>query len=77
MEDYRLPETVSFVSRSNIPVPDPRYLALHAACAKVVHQSGMAEILDKLIEDLERTDVLSSDGSSANLLHHALMMAAV
>ncbi|KAG8900846.1 hypothetical protein FRC00_010814 [Tulasnella sp. 408] len=74
--DYGLPKTVSFVSRHRIPVPDPRYLALHAACAKVVHQSGMAEILDELLEDLERTDVLSSDGSSASLLHHTLAMAA-
>lgn len=75
--DYRLPKTVSFVSRHRIPVPDPRYLALHATCAKVIHRSGMAEILNKILEDLEQTDVLASDGSSANILDHALMMAAV
>ncbi|KAG9042906.1 hypothetical protein FS837_010227 [Tulasnella sp. UAMH 9824] len=74
--DLGIPETVSFVSRGGIPLPDPRYLALHAACAKVAHQSGISKILDKLLENLERTDVLSSDGSSASLLHHALTMAA-
>ncbi|KAG9021077.1 hypothetical protein FS837_007589 [Tulasnella sp. UAMH 9824] len=74
--DLGIPETVSFVSRGGIPLPDPRYLALHAACAKVVHQSGIAKMLDKLLEDLERTNVLSSDGSSASLLRHALTIAA-
>ncbi|KIO31730.1 hypothetical protein M407DRAFT_124227 [Tulasnella calospora MUT 4182] len=72
-----LPGTVSFVTRNLIPVPDPRYLALHAACAKVVHASGMAKFLSDVIEDLEVTKVLSSDGSSAHLLHHALATVAV
>lgn len=67
-----VPETITFVSRGDVPVPDPRYLAVHAACAKVVHQSGMAEILDELFNELEQTRVLSSDGSSVHLLHHAL-----
>ncbi|KIO15905.1 hypothetical protein M407DRAFT_86656 [Tulasnella calospora MUT 4182] len=65
---------MSFVSRSDIPIPDRRYSALHVAGAKVVHKSGIAEILDKLLEDLERTEVLSSDGSSADLLHRAIAM---
>ncbi|KIO19098.1 hypothetical protein M407DRAFT_83235 [Tulasnella calospora MUT 4182] len=72
-----IPDTVTFVPRAEIPVPDPPFLALHAACAKVVHQSGMAEILDKFCRDLERTAVLSTDGSSAHLLSHALEMIAV
>lgn len=67
-------ETVSFVSRSEVPVPDPRYLALHAACAKVLHKTGMTSILEEIIDDLERTPVLLSDGSSAHLLRHALEM---
>ncbi|KAG8955561.1 hypothetical protein FRC04_007552 [Tulasnella sp. 424] len=73
----RLPDTVTFIPRSDIPVPDPRYLALHAACAKVVHESGMAEILDNLLRELERTSVLSTDGSTAHLLRHALEIIAV
>lgn len=73
----RLPDTVTFIPRSNIPVPDPRYLALHAACAKVVHESGMAEILDNTPRQLERTSVLSTDGSTAHLLRHALEIIAV
>ncbi|KAG9041330.1 hypothetical protein FS837_012408 [Tulasnella sp. UAMH 9824] len=72
----RLADTVSFVSRSGVPVPDPRYLALHAACTKVLHKTGIARIIEKHMEDLERTPVLSSDGSSAHLLRHALEMIA-
>lgn len=68
---------MSFDGGSKVPVPNPSYLALHAACAKVVHASGMAKFLDEVIEDLELTPVLSSDGSSAHLLHHALAMVAV
>ncbi|KAG8917802.1 hypothetical protein FRC01_002201 [Tulasnella sp. 417] len=73
---WGLPSTASFVSRSGVPVPDSRYLAFHAACAKVVRSSGMDKILNELIEDLEHRNVLSSDGSSAHLLHNALGMIA-
>lgn len=67
-----IPETVTFVPRAGVPLPDPRYLALHAACAKVVHASGMAEILDRAFDDLESMPTLSNDGSSAYVLQHAL-----
>ncbi|KAG8920914.1 hypothetical protein FRC01_000527, partial [Tulasnella sp. 417] len=67
-----VPDTVTFVSREEVPLPDPRYLALHAACANVVHASGMAEILDRAFDDLESRPALSTDGSSAYVLQHAL-----
>ncbi|KAG8730210.1 hypothetical protein FRC10_002981 [Ceratobasidium sp. 414] len=56
------------------PLPEPRYLALHAACARVLHVTGMAEGIDKLLEDWEARKVLSADGSSAELLDCALGM---
>jgi len=55
-----------------LPLPDPRYLALHAACARVVHLSGAMAYINKVLSDLEEIGVLSSDRSSDVLLHHAL-----
>ncbi|KDQ16182.1 hypothetical protein BOTBODRAFT_31254 [Botryobasidium botryosum FD-172 SS1] len=61
----------------DIPLPNPRYLAVHAACAKVVHASGVAEVIDKVLRDLEDLPVLSKDGSSSDLLRAALAAVAV
>ena len=49
-------------------LPDRRILALHATCARVAHLSGAAEFLDQLAFDIEETQVLLEDGSSAELL---------
>ena len=43
------------------PLPNPRYLAFHAAVAKVVHMAGMAEHLDDIIRKREDICVLSDD----------------
>ena len=32
--------SIIFQSEHNLPAPDPRYIALHAACAKVAYMSG-------------------------------------
>ncbi|KAG8685523.1 hypothetical protein FRC11_010450, partial [Ceratobasidium sp. 423] len=47
-----------------LELPDPRLIAIHAACAKVVHQSGIAEHIDRILRDLEALPVLAEDGSS-------------
>jgi hypothetical protein len=61
-----LPSTVTFTSTDpRLPPPDPRYLRVHAACAKVAHLSGAGECIDKIIWDMEDTSVLAADGSSA------------
>jgi len=67
-----LPETVTFHAQGNLPLPDPRYLALHAACAKVAHLSGAGEYIDTIDRDLDTALVLAHDGSSARLLGEAL-----
>ena len=59
-----------------IALPDPLYLAIHAACAKVCHASGAAEVVEKILRDYEETKVLATDGSS-NILTHALDMISV
>ncbi|KAJ7044743.1 hypothetical protein C8F04DRAFT_942092 [Mycena alexandri] len=51
-----------------LPLPEPRLLALHAVCVRVAHMSGAAQALDDLDRDVEDTLVLARDGASANLL---------
>lgn len=55
-----------------LPLPDPRLLALHAACVRVAHMSGAAQTLDELDRDFESTSVLAPDGASAHLLYMKL-----
>lgn len=63
---------IEFVTSTAIPLPSPRYLALHAACAKVCQISGAGEIIDEYVRKWEDMAVLSEDGSSAEFLHQAL-----
>ncbi|KAH9026394.1 hypothetical protein EDB85DRAFT_2149232 [Lactarius pseudohatsudake] len=55
-----------------LPLPNPDYLEIHAACCRVAHLSGAGEYMDKVLEDLEDTRVLSEDGSTAHMLSFAL-----
>ncbi|TFK45592.1 hypothetical protein OE88DRAFT_1115211 [Heliocybe sulcata] len=54
----------TFESCGNIQVPSPEYLAIHAAFAKVLHACGAAQQVDKVFNDMEENQVLSSDGGS-------------
>ena len=58
----------------SLPPPNPRYLALHAACAKVAFMSGAAEHIDMIMRDIEDIKVLAADGSSAEVLALALQL---
>ena len=53
-------------------MPDPRYLALHAACARVAHLSGAAEYIERRYRELEDIKVLARNGTSADMLSFAL-----
>ncbi|CAE6533370.1 unnamed protein product [Rhizoctonia solani] len=45
-----LPEVVTFFSTSpDLPVPDPRFLAFHAACARVLQLSGAGKFINRLL----------------------------
>ena len=73
-----IPTTVKFVSADErIPLPSPQYLSLHAVCARVASLSGAAEYIESFDKDMENTNVLSVDGSSADLLCYALMSSSV
>ena len=59
-------------ARPDLPLPNPNYLKIHAACGRVAHLSGAGEYIEKILEDLEDIRVLSKDGPSAHLLSFAL-----
>ncbi|EUC62641.1 hypothetical protein RSOL_424570 [Rhizoctonia solani AG-3 Rhs1AP] len=68
-----LPQAITFTtSNPALPLPDRRYLALHAACARVAHLSGATETIGSISNEMEHRGVLSEDGSSAVLLEHFL-----
>ena len=60
------------VQLEKVPPPDPLLLGLHAACARVVHMSGAAELFGQIERDAEDIRVLAFDGSSAPLLSNLL-----
>ncbi|KAI0357308.1 hypothetical protein OH77DRAFT_1399856, partial [Trametes cingulata] len=68
-----IPETVQFVShRPGLPLPNPRYLKLHAACCRIAHMSGAAEYLELIYRDVEELPVLANNGASADVLTFAV-----
>ena len=74
---HGLPMTVSFIAQNNAPLPDPCYLALHAACAKVAHLSGAGQHIDSVDRDIDTTLVLARDGSSSRVLIEAITRIAI
>jgi hypothetical protein len=74
LSDYKqVPRYVNFTTTTNYPLPNPEYLKIHAACARVAHLSGAGECMDKVIKDANEIPVLASDGTSAEVLEYALM----
>ncbi|EKM57142.1 uncharacterized protein PHACADRAFT_91812, partial [Phanerochaete carnosa HHB-10118-sp] len=72
--DPRIQNPVRFTTpdTQEYPFPDPRYLKLHAACARVYHLSGAAEYIESFQREIEDTMVLADNGSSAEMLAFAL-----
>jgi hypothetical protein len=68
-----LPLMVTFTSTNPaFALPDPCYLRIHAACARVANLSGAGEYVDRIFRDMEDTRVLASNGSSGDTLSYAL-----
>jgi hypothetical protein len=59
--------TFTSVDPDLYPLPDRRYLTLHAAVAKVVHMAGIAEYLDDLVRKYENIRVLSEESHVEHL----------
>ena len=71
IHDVDMPE-FQRLAPAYLPLPNPRYLEIHAACCRVAHMSGAAEYFDRMIRDVEETRVLAEDGGSAEVLFHVL-----
>lgn len=67
---------VNHSQREDLRVPEARYLQLHAACAKIAHASGAADLIDDFFLEYETMKTLSADGSSSELLGQALRLTA-
>lgn len=50
-----------------IPTPDPKFIALHAACARIAHMSGAAECLRELYRDTEDISVMTEPDAAYEL----------
>jgi hypothetical protein len=74
-----LPNEVTFTTSDHVgyPLPDPRYLELHAVCARLVHLSGTAEYINFVTERMNEGGiaVLDEDGGSAEILGSYLRVA--
>ena len=46
------------------PLPDEKLLAVHAAVAAILHASGMAEVIDRILQDRDEMPCLAADGST-------------
>ena len=57
----------------NLPVPACDLLALHATCCKVAHLSGATEYIDETFRDADQLGVLSTDGTSGDILNYMLL----
>ena len=70
-----MPEKITFTSSdpTNLLVPSPEFLALHATCAKVAYFSGAGAYLDELDQDVEDLGVLACDGRSVDVLTYKPM----
>ncbi|KAN0092599.1 hypothetical protein V8E55_003383 [Tylopilus felleus] len=69
---YFIPEIVTFTTKTDLPLPDGAYLALHALCCEVAWMSGAAEHVMDIERRMDKTAVLANDGSTADLLASAL-----
>ncbi|KAG8741764.1 hypothetical protein FRC10_002431 [Ceratobasidium sp. 414] len=64
-------------SNPDLAVPNRQYLAIRAACARVLHMSGAARVIDRILDEREDVKVLAKDGSSAELLEYLLFGAEI
>jgi hypothetical protein len=48
----------------SVPLPSPVLLGVHATVAKVLHASGLAEVINEIMEEKEGIGCLASDGTT-------------
>ncbi|KAL1967979.1 hypothetical protein VTN77DRAFT_2396 [Rasamsonia byssochlamydoides] len=55
---------VKFEKYADVDLPSPVLLQIHAALANILHASGTAEYIDKVMEEREEIQCLASNGST-------------
>ena len=60
LEDYPLGDQV-------IPAPDPKIIALHAACARIAHMSGAMEHLRELYRETDDISIMTKPNAADEL----------
>ncbi|KAA1470023.1 hypothetical protein DENSPDRAFT_667668 [Dentipellis sp. KUC8613] len=63
-----LPPQICFVAQNKLPLPCPKYLAIHAACCRIAHMSGATEYVGRVYREEEKLGVLATEGNSAYVL---------
>ena len=56
----------------HLPVSACDLLALHTTCCKIAHLSDAAEYIDEIYRDADELGVLSSNGTSGDILSYML-----
>lgn len=71
---WGITQEITFKSHvTDMALPNPVYLASHAAYARVLHLSGAAEYIERLTHDEADCRTLSSDGNDAIVLTFAII----
>ncbi|KDR75041.1 hypothetical protein GALMADRAFT_140593 [Galerina marginata CBS 339.88] len=60
--------------KDNLPLPNPRYLRIHAACARVAYLSGVGKYIDDILAGIERRLAPALDGFDADVLSLASLL---
>ena len=55
---------IRFRKHADVELPSRELLEMHATLAKILHASGMAEHIDKIMKCREEIGCLASDGST-------------
>ncbi|KKA21462.1 hypothetical protein T310_4497 [Rasamsonia emersonii CBS 393.64] len=64
LPDEKNERLVRFKQHSDCPLPNPDLLKVHAAIAKILHASGKAEDIERILRDREEIRCLAPDGST-------------
>lgn len=55
---------VRFEKHTDLDLPSPELLEIHAVLAKILHASGMGEYIEKVIQDRSEIGHFATDGST-------------
>ncbi|KAH8930256.1 hypothetical protein BT69DRAFT_1275674 [Atractiella rhizophila] len=67
--NHRVPRQVRLTTQdAQLDLPNPKYLALHAACSRVAHLSGAADHLDRMDSDRDHPSLVCLSGELTDIL---------